>query len=117
MPRPTPLPRAAPPDPPARTTWTEVAARCPALVLRTPREPARRGSHASFAHPHALAISRSLVARGVIGDHRPPDLLRFGFTPLYLRHEEAWRAAAVLAEVVATEAWRDPRFQAGGTVP
>ncbi len=94
----------------------ELAARCPALRCVTPRDPAARGSHASFAHPHALAIVRAAAARGVIGDHRPPDLLRFGITPLYLRHEDAWRAAATLAEVVDSGEWRDARFAEGGPV-
>lgn len=76
----------------------------------TPRDPAARGSHISFRHPHAYAISRVLIARGVIGDFRDPDVLRLGLTPLYLSHEDVWRAGEILREVMATEAWRDPQF-------
>ena len=76
----------------------------------TPRDPALRGSHISFRHPHAWPIAQALTARGVIGDFRAPDILRFGLTPLYLRHEEVWRAGVLLSEVIAAEPWRDPAF-------
>ena len=89
-----------------------VEARCGGhgLTLVTPRDPAARGSQVSFAHPHAYEIMQALIARGVIGDFRAPDILRCGFTPLYLGFEEVWRAAETLAEVLETGAWRDPRF-------
>jgi kynureninase len=80
------------------------------LTLATPRDAARRGSQVSFAHPHAYEIMQALIARGVIGDFRAPDILRCGFTPLYVRYEDIWRGAEVLAEVLETGAWRDPRF-------
>ena len=70
------------------------------LSLFTPREHARRGSHVSFAHPDADAVMQSLIARGVIGDFRPPEILRFGLTPLYTRYTDAWDAAAILGEVL-----------------
>lgn len=76
------------------------------LALATPREPARRGSHVSFAHPEAYAIMQALIARGVIGDFRAPDLLRFGFTPLYTRHVDVWDAVTALADVLARDEWR-----------
>ena len=76
----------------------------------TPRDPAARGSHISFRHPHAHAITQALIARGVIGDFRDPDVLRLGLTPLYLSHAEVWRAGNILGEVITTEAWRDERF-------
>ncbi|WP_174279545.1 kynureninase [Sphingomonas bacterium] len=82
------------------------------LECVTPRDPARRGSHISFRHPHALALSQALIAAGVIGDFRGPDLLRLGLTPLYLTHEQVWRAGEILLEVLAGEPWRDPRFTA-----
>ncbi|MBC8056400.1 MAG: aminotransferase class V-fold PLP-dependent enzyme, partial [Rhizobiales bacterium] len=81
------------------------------LALATPREPAQRGSQASFAHPtdgHALV--QALIARGVIGDFRAPDLLRFGFTPLYTRFVDVWDAAEQLHAVLASGEWRDARF-------
>lgn len=89
----------------------EVEARCPTLELASPREGALRGSQVSFRHPHAYPIMAALIDRGVIGDVRAPDILRFGFTPLYLSEEEVVRAAGVLATIMRDEAWRDPRFQ------
>ena len=80
------------------------------LECVTPRDPAQRGSHISFRHPHAHAISQALIARGVIGDFRDPDILRLGLTPLYLGHEDVWRAGAVLAEVVAGAPWHDALY-------
>ena len=75
----------------------------------SPRHPAARGSHISFRHRHAYALSQALIARGVIGDFRDPDILRFGLTPLYLRHEDVWRAGELLGAVMASEPWNDPR--------
>jgi kynureninase len=67
----------------------------------TPRRHEERGSQVSLCHPDAPAVMAALIARGVIGDVRPPDLLRFGFAPLYLRFVDVWQAVEVLAEVVA----------------
>jgi kynureninase len=83
----------------------------PELRLVTPTEPALRGSQVSFAHPHAHAIMQALIARGVIGDFRAPDVLRFGITPLYLRFVDMWDAAVILRDILDTGLWRDPRFQ------
>jgi kynureninase len=80
------------------------------LVLASPRDPARRGSQVSFRHPQGYRVMQALIARGVIGDFRAPDLLRFGFAPLYLRHVEVWDAARALAEVLASGEWREARF-------
>jgi len=71
------------------------------LRLLTPREHHRRGSQVSYAHPEAAAIMQALIARGVIGDFRPPDILRFGFAPLYLRYVDVWDAAHALASVLS----------------
>jgi kynureninase len=80
------------------------------LTLVTPRDPNQRGSQASFAHPHAYEIMQALIERGVIGDFRAPDILRCGFTPLYLGYEDVWRAVETLGALLQTDAWRDPRF-------
>ncbi len=91
---------------------TAVEAACPALALASPRDPESRGSQVSFRHPEGYAIMQALIAQGVIGDFRAPDILRFGFAPLYLRHVDAWDAAQALREVVATRAWDHPDFLA-----
>jgi kynureninase len=80
------------------------------LACVSPADPAQRGSHISFRHDHAYALTQALIARGVIGDFRDPDVLRLGLTPLYLSHEDVWTAGQHLREVIATEEWRDPRF-------
>lgn len=86
------------------------------LRLASPREPALRGSQVALRHPSGLAIMRALIARGVVGDFRAPDILRFGFTPLTLSYEEVWRAASMLGEVLATEEWRKMSNAADGAV-
>jgi kynureninase len=90
----------------------EVERRCPDLQLVSPRDAARRGSQVGFTHPQGYAIMQALIARGVIGDFRAPDLIRFGFAPLYNRFEDAWRAADALAEILDTRQWDQPRFRA-----
>ena len=82
------------------------------LSLLTPREHHLRGSQVSFAHAEGYAIMQALIARGVIGDFRAPDILRFGFTPLYTRYADVWKAAGVLADILATGAWDRPEFKA-----
>ena len=91
-----------------------VEARCGGLglALASPQEPERRGSHLVYAHAHAWAVMRALIARGVIGDFRAPNLLRFGFAPLYTRFEDVWHAAEALRDVLATRAWDDPTHHA-----
>ena len=90
-----------------------VEARCDrhGLQLVSPRDPAQRGSQVSWAHPSGgYAIVQSLIARGVIGDFRAPDILRFGFTPLYTRHVDVHDAVEALHDVLESGEWRDPRF-------
>ena len=90
-----------------------VEARCAGLglTLVTPREPARRGSQASFAHETGgYPIMQALIARGVIGDFRAPDLLRFGFTPLYSTFADVWDAVEHLRAVLETGEWKQARF-------
>jgi kynureninase len=93
-----------------------VEARCPALSCISPRDPDRRGSHISFAHPHAFEICQALIAADVIGDFRAPDVIRFGLTPLYVGFEEIWHAVDRMADIFDTESWRDPRFAVRGKV-
>ena len=90
-----------------------VAQFCPDMgfTMVTPRDHSARGSQISCTHDHAYAIMQALIERGVIGDFRAPDILRFGLTPLYLRYAELWDAAQTLREVMQTDAWRADRFQ------
>lgn len=80
------------------------------LDLVSPTDPAQRGSQLSFRHPQAYALSQALIARGVIGDFRDPDILRLGFAPAYLRFEDMAEAARHLGEVLATGEWQRPEF-------
>ena len=89
----------------------EVEVRCGSgLQLESPRDPAQRGSHVVFAHPHGYAVMQALIARAVIGDFRAPDLMRFGFCPLYNRFSEMVRAAEILADILGSSEWDQPRF-------
>jgi len=90
-----------------------VAARCASygVTLVGPPRGAPRGSHVSFRHPDGYAIMQALIARGVIGDFRAPDVMRFGLTPLYLRFADIAAAVDVLEEVLRTDAWRAPEYQ------
>ena len=87
------------------------------LTLVTPRQASDRGSQASFAHATGgYQVMQALIARGVVGDFRAPDILRFGFTPLYTRFVDAWDAAAHLEQVMASGEWREPRFNVRAAV-
>jgi len=93
-----------------------VEARCPALRLASPRDPAQRGSQVSFAHPEGYAIMQALIARGVIGDFRAPDILRFGFTPLYIGMDTVNRAIDTLADVMDGALWDRPEYKTRAAV-
>ena len=81
------------------------------LTVASPAAPRDRGSHVSLTHVgHGYEIVQALIARGVIGDFRAPDILRFGFTPLYTRFVDVWDAVDRLAAIVASGEWRDPRY-------
>jgi kynureninase len=87
-----------------------VAAHLPALEIVTPRQPSLRGSQVGIAFEKGYAVIQAMIARGVIGDFRAPDLMRFGFAPLYVRFQDVWDAAEMLAECIKAEVWHDPRF-------
>lgn len=93
-----------------------VEASCPMLTLVTPRPHAERGSQVSFRHAEGYAIMQALIAEGVIGDFRAPDILRFGFTPLYIGAEEVDGAVAILARIMASGSWDRPEFKARAKV-
>ena len=96
-----------------------VESRCGAYGLRliSPREDRARGSQVSFAHATAAyPMVQALIARGVIGDFRAPDILRFGFAPLYTRFVDVWDAVDRFEGVLRSEEWREPRFAARSPV-
>lgn len=82
----------------------------------TPREQARRGSQVALRIDDGYAVMQALIERGVIGDYRAPDLMRFGFAPLYVSHADVWDAVAILEDILTTESWREPRFAKRGAV-
>ncbi len=90
--------------------FTAIAAGAPELDLVTPRDPARRGTQASFRFPLAYEAMQALIEQGVIGDFRTPDIMRFGLTPLYLSYEDVFHAGHKLVEVITTRAYAAPRF-------
>lgn len=79
--------------------------------LQTPRNPSDRGSQIALRHPQGYAIVRALIDREVVGDFRAPDVLRFGFAPLYLRFVDVWDAVDRLVDVMRSEAWAAPAYQ------
>lgn len=89
----------------------EVARLAPDVELLTPTDPTRRGTQVSLRRPEAYAVMQALIARGVIGDFREPDILRFGLTPLYLRYADVAEAAAILGDILATRSWDRPEFR------
>jgi kynureninase len=86
--------------------------RCEGLGVEvvSPRPARLRGAQVTLRHPSAYEVMLALRDRGVVGDTRPPDLLRFGFAPLYTRFTDAWDAVETLVDVLRTEAWREDRF-------
>lgn len=94
----------------------EVEARCPDLVLASPRDSTVRGSQVSFRHPQGYAIMQALIARGLIGDFRAPDALRFGFTPLYIGEEEVLGAVSIMEDVLSKRSWDKPEYHRRGLV-
>ena len=90
----------------------EVETRCPQLVLASPRDPKNRGSQVSFRSPDGYAIMQALIADGVIGDFRAPDIMRFGFAPLYISDEDVVEAARRLERILRDATWDRPQFHA-----
>ena len=80
-------------------------------VLASPRDPQARGSQVSFRFSEGYAAMQALIARTVVGDFRAPDIMRFGFCPLYNSVEEVEQAAGILCEIVETGAWDRPEFR------
>jgi len=93
---------------------SRVLARCSrhGVTLAGPDDMNQRGSHVSFHCPNGYAVMQALIARNVIGDYRAPDMIRFGFTPLYTRFADAWDAAEILADILDQGLWNRPEFLA-----
>lgn len=89
---------------------SEVEKRCPTLKLATPRDGSVRGSQVSFEFDNGYPAMQALIDRGVIGDFRAPNIIRFGFTPLYLDDHDVIRAAEILEDVITNDLWRDPKY-------
>ncbi len=80
--------------------------------IGSPRDSGLRGSQVALTHPQGYAIVQALIARGITGDFRMPDILRFGFAPLYVRYIDVWRTVDELADIMAAGAWNRPEFLA-----
>lgn len=94
----------------------EVEARCPGVTLASPRDPDQRGSHVAFQFEHGYACMQALIERGVIGDFRAPDIMRFGITPLFIDDTDIRNAVDALEDILKTETWKEGRFQARAAV-
>ena len=88
-----------------------IEASCPSLILATPRDHAMRGSQVSFRHPEGYAIMQAMIARGVIGDFRAPDIIRCGFTPLFIDETDVDRAVAIIADIMQNSLWDRPDYK------
>ena len=86
------------------------------MTLITPLDHQHRGSHVSFRHPQGYAVLQALIARGVIGDYREPEVMRFGVTPLYLGYSDMWHAVQNLKAVLQGREWDQDRFRVRGLV-
>jgi len=95
---------------------SEVERRCPGVVLASPRDPLTRGSQVSFRFEHGYACMQALIERGVIGDFRAPDGMRFGFTPLYIDRNDVLQAVEILEEILVDRWWDQPRFHVRAAV-
>jgi kynureninase len=80
------------------------------LKLISPRNPEMRGSQVSLTHPNSWEIMQALIDHNVIGDFRAPNIIRFGFTPLYTSYENVWNAVKILQEIIEADIWKDPKY-------
>lgn len=93
-----------------------IEATCPDLILATPRDHDHRGSQVSFRHPEAYAIMQAMIARGVVGDFRAPDIIRCGFTPLFIDADDVARAVQIISEIMQNGLWDRPEYKARAKV-
>jgi kynureninase len=88
-----------------------IEAGCPTLTLATPRDHAARGSQVSFRHPEGYAIMQAMIARGVIGDFRAPDIIRCGFTPLFTDAQDVDNAVKIIVDIMQNTLWDRPEYK------
>ncbi len=84
---------------------------CPHFTLASPRDAAMRGSQVSFQFAEGYAVMQAIIERGVIGDYRAPDIMRFGFTPLYLDEDDIRKGVAIIADVVNSGLWKQDKYR------
>lgn len=89
----------------------EVEARCPGITFAGPRDPQARGSHVAFRFEHGYPCMQALISRGVIGDYRAPDIMRFGITPLFIDEADILAAVDILEEILTNKIWMQEQFQ------
>ena len=88
-----------------------VEAKCPGLTLASPHDPEQRGSHVAFEFEHGYSCMQALIAQGVIGDFRAPNIMRFGITPLFTSLEDITQAVDILSNILTEKTWQNPGFQ------
>ena len=95
-----------------------VESRCEGMGFDTitPRDRIVRGSQVSFLHKNAFPIMQALISKGVIGDYREPNIVRFGFTPLYTTFADVWDAVEILRDIMSNDTWKEDRFNVRGAV-
>ncbi len=93
-----------------------VEASCPSLTLASPRDPNKRGSHVAFEFEHGYECMQALIAHGVIGDFRSPNIMRFGITPLFINLDDIEQAVMILKDILETKSWSKPEFQSRALV-
>jgi kynureninase len=86
------------------------------FAIASPRNADQRGSQVSLSHENGYAIMQALIERGVIGDFRAPEILRFGLTPLYLRYVDVWDAVDTLSDIMVNEVWKAPKYHVRAAV-
>tara|TARA_B110000483_G_C17844023_1_gene407737 strand:- start:126 stop:560 length:435 start_codon:yes stop_codon:yes gene_type:complete len=95
----------------SETLIQAIEERCPDLTLASPRNPNQRGSHVAFEFEHGYSCIQALIAQGVVGDFRAPNIMRFGITPLFISLEDIRRAVTVLESILTSKSWDKSEFQ------
>ena len=90
---------------------SEVESKCHGLTLVSPSDPNQRGSHVAFQFENGYECMQALIAQGVIGDFRAPDIMRFGITPLFINLDDIEKSVTILSEILTNKIWKKPEFQ------